>query len=306
MPAAERFTFISFDAPGPPGAASCDGLVPGTALHLSHWEGNRTPAELKADTSVEIALRFAKGGGAIDLVVNNHFDADGALAVFALLRSDAALAHADLLIAAAEAGDFDEWPVDERGLKLEAVVRRLALLKTDAAAYVRVVRELEDILVNLEAREDLWGETWRGLERGVARLSRGDVSVTIEEGLATFVHAEEIAELPGPVLHRAAKHAAALARVDVPTRWLLAWDKGGGRFEYRYELARHSWADTVVRPTLVAPSRNAVATRLAAALGVPFEAWALKGDLGMTGVLRSRAPIAHRPERVARALGAPA
>src|SRR5690348_9894513 len=112
MQAAERFTFVGFDAPGPPGSASCDGLVAGAALHLSHWAGNETPAELKADTSVEIALRFVKSGGAVDLAVNNHFDADGALAVFTLLRSDAALAHAPLLIAAAEAGDFDEWPAD--------------------------------------------------------------------------------------------------------------------------------------------------------------------------------------------------
>ena len=37
---------------------SVDGTVEG-ALHLSHWEGNQTPGELRADTSTEIALNFA-------------------------------------------------------------------------------------------------------------------------------------------------------------------------------------------------------------------------------------------------------
>jgi hypothetical protein len=33
------------------------GAVP-AALHLSHWPGNATPPALKADTSLEIALKF--------------------------------------------------------------------------------------------------------------------------------------------------------------------------------------------------------------------------------------------------------
>jgi len=36
---------------------SVDGTV-GNAVHLSHWQGNETPAHLRADTSTEIALNF--------------------------------------------------------------------------------------------------------------------------------------------------------------------------------------------------------------------------------------------------------
>ncbi|MEA2747283.1 MAG: hypothetical protein QOI41_1426, partial [Myxococcales bacterium] len=131
MNAARHFQLIPPGARAPAGAAGCDGVVPGAAIDLSHWEGNTTAAEYKADTSTEIALRFARSGGTVDLAVNNHFDADGVLAVYALLRSDVAMANADLLVATAEVGDFDEWPSDERGLRLEAALRRMAMLKSD-------------------------------------------------------------------------------------------------------------------------------------------------------------------------------
>jgi hypothetical protein len=289
-------------ARAPAGAAACDGVVPGAAIDLGHWEGNATAPELKADTSTEIALRFAKAGGTVDLAVNNHFDADGVLSVYALVRSDVAAANASVLVAAAEVGDFDEWPTDERGLRLEAALRRMAMLKSDEAAYARVMRDLEDVLANLEQREDLWGEEWRALERARARLARGDVEASLEGGVAVFVHHRDVAELRGPVLTRAARHLAGVLHADAPTSWLLAFERDGGTWDYRYELARHSWADTVVRPRLHAPSRNATAVALSTACGVPFASWALKGDLGMTGVLRTAAPVTCAPEQVARAL----
>src|SRR4051812_47490620 len=109
--AARRFEFVPFGAAGPRGALACDGLVGGDTLHLSHWAGNRTPRELKADTSVEIALRYsaaARDDGRRDdaaCVVNNHFDTDGVLAVWALLEPERAAEHRGLIVAAAEAGD---------------------------------------------------------------------------------------------------------------------------------------------------------------------------------------------------------
>ena len=303
MNAARHFQLVPMGARAPAGAAACDGVVPGSAIDLSHWEGNATAPELKADTSTEIALRFARSGGTVDLAVNNHFDADGVLAVYALLRSDVAVANAGLLIAAAEVGDFDEWPSDDRGLRLEAALRRMAMLKSDEAAYTRVMRDLEDVLANLDQREELWGEEWRALERARARLARGEVEASIEGTVAVFVHHRDVTELRGPVLTRAARHLADVLHVDTPTSWLLAFEREGGTWDYRYELARHAWADTVVRPKLRAPSRNATAVALSSACGMPFTSWALKGDLGMTGVLRTAVPVTCAPSEVARALG---
>jgi hypothetical protein len=293
---------VPFGARAPDGAAACDGLVPGSALDLSHWENNETPAALKRDTSVEIALAFARTGEHVKVAVNNHFDADGALAVFALLRSDVALAHERLLVAAAEAGDFDEWPDDERGLRLEASVRRLGMLRTEADAYTRVIRELPDVLAKLDAREDLWGAAWRHLSDAREAVLRGDVQARVTgvgpSAIATFVHRAGVAELPGPVLHRAARDAS-----GAPFYWaLIAFERPNGVFDYRLERARYAWAETVRRPPLAPPSRNFVATALSRALDTPFYAWALKGDLGMTGILRTAAPIARTPDEVARAV----
>src|SRR5438034_11421390 len=92
---------------------SVDGTV-GNAVHFSHWQGNQTPASVKADTSTEIALNFIAAPNreeltrGIDLVTNNHFDTDGVLSVWTMLTGAHALEFRDGLIAAAEAGDFSE------------------------------------------------------------------------------------------------------------------------------------------------------------------------------------------------------
>ena len=90
---------------------SVDGLVP-ASLHFSHWQGNETPAPVKADSSTEIALNVVASPdareltGGLELVTNNHFDTDGVLSVWTMLTGERALDLRDALVAAAEAGDF--------------------------------------------------------------------------------------------------------------------------------------------------------------------------------------------------------
>lgn len=58
---------------------SVDGTVD-NAVHFSHWQGNKTPASVKADTSTEIVLNLVGAPNreeltqGIDLVTNNHFE----------------------------------------------------------------------------------------------------------------------------------------------------------------------------------------------------------------------------------------
>ncbi len=139
---ARRFQFVGESYEGDRPAISCDGLVPGASLDLTHWQGNRTPPRYKADTSTEIALNFAASPEATDLwadavVVNNHFDTDGLLAIWVLLDPERAFACRDLLVAAAEAGDFDEWPALERGLWLDAAIRALGAARPTMAKRMR-------------------------------------------------------------------------------------------------------------------------------------------------------------------------
>src|ERR1044072_1531261 len=75
---------------------SVHGTVP-NSVPFSHWEGNETPSELKADTSTEITLNLVasprcdeyKQG--IDVVTNNHFDCDGVLLCWVVLTRERAL-----------------------------------------------------------------------------------------------------------------------------------------------------------------------------------------------------------------------
>ena len=279
------FEYVPFGATARDEAIACDGLVEGAGLHASHWAGNQTPAPLKADTSAEIALKLVERGvprGAV--VTNNHFDTDGVLAVLALLEPELAMRHAGLLTAAAEAGDFDEWPADDRGLRLDMAIRALAAgTAGDADAYARTLPVLGELIANIDGRSDLWGREWQALLDAERRASDGALQVEQHGGIAVFVHRPGFEELPGPVLARRAPAGS--------TRWLLAFEQPGGAYQYRYERPRWAWADTVRRPSLPPPSRNAIAQDLDAS-------WAIKGELGMTGILRTSRPVLRDPAEV--------
>ena len=70
---------------------------------------------MRADTSTEIALNFAgwprrsEWTRGVRVVTNNHFDADGVLSVWTVLKGERATGLRDKLVAAAEAGDFSEF-----------------------------------------------------------------------------------------------------------------------------------------------------------------------------------------------------
>ena len=100
-----RFEFYSEAIADVP-KLSVDGTVD-NAIHFSHWNGNKTPAQVKADTSTETALNVVAAADreeltqGIDLVTNNHFDTDGVLSVWTVLTGERALELHDKLIAAA-------------------------------------------------------------------------------------------------------------------------------------------------------------------------------------------------------------
>lgn len=132
-----------FAAPGvqpPPTRATlyCDGTASASAfrprvdVELSHWLPNRSPAEWKADSSTEMCLRFAAKNppGRFDLVVNNHADVDGVLSVFSVLEPELALAHRDVLIGAAEMGDF--WACPREQARALCVALATWIAKADA------------------------------------------------------------------------------------------------------------------------------------------------------------------------------
>src|ERR1041385_691175 len=161
-----RFEFYS-DAIAEAPKLSVDGTVD-SAIHFSHWNGNRTPASVKADTSTEIALNVVAAPDrdeltqGIEVVTNNHFDTDGVLSVWAMLNGGRALALRDQLIAAAEAGDFCEFssvdgvrasiliqgsdsPIDKSGSPLAQQIAGQAVTD-EAEQYVLVLPHIEHVI----------------------------------------------------------------------------------------------------------------------------------------------------------------
>ncbi|MFO0550771.1 MAG: DUF6687 family protein [Polyangiaceae bacterium] len=215
-----------------------------------------------------------------------QFDCDGALAVFCLLEPEVAAEFAELLTGAAEVGDFGDWPRSKEAYWLEAALTSLVGGRADADAYRHVLPQLAPLCRNLSAREDLWAEAWATLERLDARAAEVLEVFTVGP-VAVFVHAAGTPELPTPLLAKRAPRDA--------TRWLRAFETRDGKFDYRYELPPYAWADTVNRPPLSRPSKNAIVQGVRGA-------WAIKGDMGMTGLARTLSPSPTDPESTARAL----
>src|SRR5258707_14185796 len=90
---------------------SVDGTV-AHSVHFSHWQGNQTPPEVKADTLTEIALNLVVSPHRsrltqnIELVTNNHFDTDGVVAGWNILTGERALEYWQHLNNGAESDDY--------------------------------------------------------------------------------------------------------------------------------------------------------------------------------------------------------
>lgn len=253
---------------------SVDGTVE-NSIHFSHWEGNKTPAEVKADTSTEIALKLVASPNreqltnGIELVVNNHFDTDGTLSVWTVLNGERALQYRDLLIAAAEAGDFSEYSSDD-GIRVSIAIQGsdqaspnnddgspLARLLAgeevddDARAYDLVLPRVEHLLTNINDYESLWREGWESIVAAIESFERGESKVV--EYPATKISLITLApELFGGAGFSPTRHSAphtAVSKFAKGELFLIAIPASGGWF-YRIDYPYYSWAETVVRPTI--------------------------------------------------------
>lgn len=251
---------------------SVDGTVE-NAIHFSHWEGNETPAEVKADTSTEIALNLVASPNraaltkGIELVTNNHFDTDGVLSVWTVLNGERALPYRDLLIAAAEAGDFSEHSSDD-GVRVSIAIqgsdqassnnddgsplaRLLAGEEVDdnARAYELVLPEVERLLTNVNEYESLWRGGWEQVAAAIDSFKRGRSSV-VEYSDAKVSLITLASELFAGTGFSPTKHSAPYTAISKFARgelFLIAIPASPGWF-YRFDYPYYSWAETVVRP----------------------------------------------------------
>jgi len=251
---------------------SVDGTVD-NSIHFSHWQGNTTPAEVKADTSTEIALnlvaspRRAALTNGIELVTNNHFDTDGVLSIWTVLNGERALAYRDLLVSAAEAGDFSEYSSDN-GVRVSIAIQgsdqaspnnddgsplaRLLAgeeLDDDARSYELVLLEVERLLTNVNDYESLWREGWERVVAAIESFERGESQVKeySHAKISLVTLAPELFDGTGFSPTRHAAPYTAISKYAHGELFLIAIPAGSGWF-YRLDYPYYSWAETVVRP----------------------------------------------------------
>lgn len=253
---------------------SVDGTV-GNSIHFSHWQGNETPAAVKADTSTEIALNVMAAPNrealtqGIELVTNNHFDTDGVLSVWTMLNGERALELRDKLIPAAEAGDFSEF-TNENAIRASIAIqgsdqpvttgdsgsplaRQLAggLVDDDARAYELVLPQVERVLTRTDEYENLWREPWQQIETSIGSFKRG-ASTVQEFGDAKLSLITIARDVFGPSGFDPARHAApftAISRYAQGQLFLIAIPYQNG-WAYRIDYPYYSWAETIVRPRI--------------------------------------------------------
>lgn len=251
---------------------SVDGTVD-NAVHFSHWQGNQTPAALKADTSTEIALNLVAAPNrneltqGIELVTNNHFDTDGVLSVWTVLTGERALELREPLIAAAEAGDFSEFrneaavrasiviqgsdqPVPDSDSRSPLAAKLGGSDVDDAKAYELVLPEVERILTRIDEYEPLWRSAWDKIAAALESFQRATSTVEeFAEGLSLITLAPEVFSPSG---FNPTRHAAPYTAIShyAKGRLFLISTPLGKSWSYRIDYPYYSWAETVVRPRI--------------------------------------------------------
>lgn len=242
----------------------------GRGLHLSHFPGNRTPPELKADLSAEVALRWAAHPDrtdylpAADVVTNDHFDCDGLLAAYTVLRPTEALAHRVLLVDAARAGDFFEL-ISPRAVQFHHLVE--AFMHSDRSPLSRdlkgrgssernqqcteaILAEMPGVLYAPERYRDVWNDSYRRHLAQLALVDSGQVRVReYPEERVSVIHTPELLD------EYARNHAARGHRL------LQIIDRGGERWyilHYRIVL----WYELISEATSIKPRLHELAARL--------------------------------------------
>lgn len=224
-----------------------------TVLVLSHWPRNKTPRELKADSSTEIAINYIRSPeretyrrGA-EAVSNNHFDVDGLMSMWAVLNPNAALEHADLLVATGECGDFDRWSGEHAskialalyGMELgkaSPVRQQLAsirdYLERTEFLYRHTLPLVPQMLDDIGSFEDFWRDEYARVQADREVFASGEAQV------------EEVPELDLAVFHLPRRlHDMALYEQTDRSRVALIIDGHRYQVRYRYE----SWVELVSR-----------------------------------------------------------
>lgn len=290
---------------------SCDGRIPGgVTLELTHWTGNATPDRWYADTSTEMALKLAAATAAAAadndddnssiypnaLVLNNHYDTDGVLSVWACLHPDKALEYQTLLRQGAEAGDFGEWPSDD-GVKLNWIVENYCNSKNEEQAYEDILPQLEDILKDVTQNDgkgykELWQADMEAACKSWDEFRKGKNTLTRGPGKIVLVQQESSSSttMDPHALHKALLHT----NLWSDTTRILRFDNK--KLLFSYSKIGHGWVQRLVtRPVVPPADATAIVDAMNAACGDGV--WKA-GGAGLTAICYSTASQEWSPQQV--------
>lgn len=268
-----RPLFLAAGQAPPPRTLVVDCGLRGDATY-SHWrDAPLPPPELAADSSTAMLCAAAADPACwlagFDHVANDHVDADGLLAMAAACRPEVALRHRELLIGAAEAGDFGHWPGEPAFRLMLRVHRHIADAKETGDGWEQLAADLAvDQLPALiaESADERFAAVARRVQAQRASLAR-DVQLTVGERVVAYAWMElrghatdsflwtgEPDDLP-PWVHDG---------LGSPRHFHLLAMTGLGDSGILYQLLApgHSWARTVRRPHVGWPDLGALAREL--------------------------------------------
>ncbi|MEA3054965.1 MAG: hypothetical protein QOD30_397 [Actinomycetota bacterium] len=155
-----------------------------TRLTLTHWPGHPAPDGFADDLSAQMAFRYLDSDmslhGEAEVVTNNHFDQDGTVSIFALTSPDVALAHRDLLVDVASAGDFGTYR-DRRAARISMVLSWWSVTEPDPFSVA--LDSLPALLRDPDAFRSLWEVEDASLCASEDAVRDGRISVVDEPEL---------------------------------------------------------------------------------------------------------------------------
>ncbi|HEY5662446.1 MAG TPA: DUF6687 family protein [Ilumatobacter sp.] len=244
-----------------------------TVLTLSHWPGAAPPAGLARDLSAQMAFAYldhtaGAGEPAAEVVTNNHFDQDGIVSIHALVEPEISLAHRDLLVDVAAAGDFGTYR-DRRAARASMALSRLAAAETTCSysehtdrLYTELLPRLMSIVLEPERYRELWGDEDAALTAGEHAVATGRVTIAErpELDLAIVTIADDE---PARAGHRFGEgtfegiHPMAIHNATDRFRLLVVHGR-----RYRYVDRYESWVQYRSRPVAPRVDMRPLAARL--------------------------------------------
>lgn len=229
---------------------SVDGVFE-SEKNISHWPGNFTPEKYKADTTTEMMFKLLKSDAKefledIDTVSNNHFDSDGVISAFCLIKPDYTLAHEKELCNIATTGDFKEFTTED-ALKADIILMKLIdpanspikeklnglpFSEMMQLCYEKAFELLPKIIANPERFKDLYKDEFKFYQDS-ENLFETHQAIFSNYGDCNLSVIESSSEL-----HKVCKYS--YSEFDTI---LTSIKKQDGKL-YEIEYKRHTWFDT--------------------------------------------------------------